>query len=154
MFSIIVFGIYQLGFFEVSEISFRLGSYVLCWSSHLSIYDSCFFHITWLLMSTHYNYTGTLMFLHNTCKNRYRIFVFPFALKKSTNSVTCAPCWDFYIRIQKQYPNHGTRHRWTKPIISFGHRLTSATTWKQKQINAPLTHSNQFQLFHDSNKQQ
>ena len=33
--------------------------------------------------------------------------------------------------------------------------LTSATTWKQKQINTPpITHSNQFQLFHDSNRQQ
>jgi hypothetical protein len=32
--------------------------------------------------------------------------------------------------------------------------LTSATTWKQKQINTPPTHSNQFQLFHDSNRQQ
>jgi acetoin utilization deacetylase AcuC-like enzyme len=29
--------------------------------------------------------------------------------------------------------------------------LTSATTWKHKQINTPLTtHPNQFQLFHDS----
>jgi len=32
--------------------------------------------------------------------------------------------------------------------------LTSATTWKQKQINTPPTHSNQFQLFHNSNRQQ
>ena len=33
--------------------------------------------------------------------------------------------------------------------------LTSVTTWKQKQINSPpTTHSNQFQLFHDSNRQQ
>jgi len=32
--------------------------------------------------------------------------------------------------------------------------LTSATTWKQKQINTPPTHSNQFQLFHDSYRQQ
>jgi len=32
--------------------------------------------------------------------------------------------------------------------------LTSATTWKQKQINTPPTHSNQFQLFHDSSRQQ
>jgi hypothetical protein len=32
--------------------------------------------------------------------------------------------------------------------------LTSATAWKQKQINTPPTHSNQFQLFHDSNRQQ
>jgi hypothetical protein len=32
--------------------------------------------------------------------------------------------------------------------------LTSATTWKQKQINTPPeTHSNQFQLFHDSSRQ-
>jgi hypothetical protein len=32
---------------------------------------------------------------------------------------------------------------------------TSATTWKQKQINMPpATHSNQFQLFHDSSRQQ
>jgi len=31
----------------------------------------------------------------------------------------------------------------------------SATTLKQKQINMPpTTHSNQFQLFHDSNRQQ
>ena len=30
--------------------------------------------------------------------------------------------------------------------------LTSATTWKHKQINTPpTTHPNQFQLFHDSN---
>ena len=26
-----------------------------------------------------------------------------------------------------------------------------STTWKQKQTNSPPTHSNQFQLFHDSN---
>jgi hypothetical protein len=33
--------------------------------------------------------------------------------------------------------------------------LTSATTWKQKQINTPpITHSNQFRLFHDSSRQQ
>jgi hypothetical protein len=33
--------------------------------------------------------------------------------------------------------------------------LTSATTWKYKQINTPFTaHSNQFQLFHDSSRQQ
>jgi hypothetical protein len=32
--------------------------------------------------------------------------------------------------------------------------LTSATTGKQKQINTPPTHSNQFHLFHDSNRQQ
>jgi hypothetical protein len=33
--------------------------------------------------------------------------------------------------------------------------LTSATTWKQKPINMPpTTHSNQFQLFHDSSRQQ
>jgi len=33
--------------------------------------------------------------------------------------------------------------------------LTSATTRKQKQINMPPTaHSNQFQLFHDSSRQQ
>jgi len=33
--------------------------------------------------------------------------------------------------------------------------LTSATTWKQKQINTPpITHWNQFRLFHDSNRQQ
>jgi hypothetical protein len=33
--------------------------------------------------------------------------------------------------------------------------LTSATTRKQKQINTPpATHSNQFQLFHDSSRQQ
>jgi len=29
------------------------------------------------------------------------------------------------------------------------------STWKQKQINTPpTTHSNQFQLFHDSSRQQ
>ena len=33
--------------------------------------------------------------------------------------------------------------------------LTSATTWKQKRINIPpTTHSYQFQLFHDSSRQQ
>jgi hypothetical protein len=33
--------------------------------------------------------------------------------------------------------------------------LTSATTWKQKQINMPpTTHSNQFQLLHDNSRQQ
>jgi len=33
--------------------------------------------------------------------------------------------------------------------------LTSATTWKYKQINTPpTTHPNQFQLFHDSSRQQ
>jgi len=33
--------------------------------------------------------------------------------------------------------------------------LTSATTRKQKQINTlPTTHSHQFQLFHDSSRQQ
>jgi hypothetical protein len=33
--------------------------------------------------------------------------------------------------------------------------LTSATTCKQEQINTPpTTHSNQFQLFHNSNRQQ
>jgi len=33
--------------------------------------------------------------------------------------------------------------------------LTSATTWKQKHINMPpTTHTNQFQLFHDSSRQQ
>ena len=32
--------------------------------------------------------------------------------------------------------------------------LTSATTWEQKQTNTPPTRSNQFQLFHDSNRQQ
>jgi hypothetical protein len=31
--------------------------------------------------------------------------------------------------------------------------LTSTATWKQKQINTPPTHSNQFQLFHVSNRQ-
>jgi hypothetical protein len=31
---------------------------------------------------------------------------------------------------------------------------TSATTWKQKQINTPpITHSNQFRFFHDSSRQ-
>jgi hypothetical protein len=29
--------------------------------------------------------------------------------------------------------------------------MLTSTTWKQKQINVPPTHSNQFQLFHDSN---
>ena len=29
--------------------------------------------------------------------------------------------------------------------------MLTSTTWKQKQINRPPTHSNQFQLFHDSN---
>jgi hypothetical protein len=33
--------------------------------------------------------------------------------------------------------------------------LTSATTYKQKQINTPpTTHPKQFQLFHDSSRQQ
>jgi hypothetical protein len=33
--------------------------------------------------------------------------------------------------------------------------LKSATTWKRREINTPLTtHSNQFQLFHDSSRQQ
>jgi hypothetical protein len=33
--------------------------------------------------------------------------------------------------------------------------LTSGTTGKQKQINTPpTTHTNQFQLFHDSSRQQ
>jgi len=33
--------------------------------------------------------------------------------------------------------------------------LTSATTWKQKQINTPpTTYSNHFRLFHDNNRQQ
>jgi len=33
--------------------------------------------------------------------------------------------------------------------------FTSATTWKQKQSNTPpTTHSHQFQLFHDSSRQQ
>jgi len=32
--------------------------------------------------------------------------------------------------------------------------LMSATTWKQKQINTPPTHSNQFQLFHYTSRQQ
>ena len=29
--------------------------------------------------------------------------------------------------------------------------MLTSTTWKQKQINTPPTHSNQFQLFHNSN---
>ena len=32
--------------------------------------------------------------------------------------------------------------------------MLTSTTWKQKQINTPPTHSNQFQLFHDSSRQQ
>jgi hypothetical protein len=40
--------------------------------------------------------------------------------------------------------------------LSIDNMLTcmSATTWKQKQVNTPPTHSNHSQLFHNSNRQQ
>jgi hypothetical protein len=49
----------------------------------------------------------------------------------------------------------GTGEQTTLFQLAIDAMLTSATTWKQKQINTPpTTQSNQFQPLHDSNRQQ
>jgi hypothetical protein len=73
--------------------------------------------------------------------------------------VNVNPLWTtIYSNISSQWKfHHGTRHRWKNPLfqLAIDTMLTSATTWKQKQINTPpTTHSNQFQHFHDSSRQQ
>jgi len=50
---------------------------------------------------------------------------------------------------------HATGERNSLFQLAIDTMLTSATTSKQKQINMPpTTHSNQFQLFHNSSRQQ
>jgi hypothetical protein len=66
--------------------------------------------------------------------------------------------WASLSHISSQWKSHHrTRHRWTKPLISVGHRHQAyiGNHMKTKQINIPpTTHSNQFQHFHDSSRQQ
>jgi hypothetical protein len=63
-----------------------------------------------------------------------------------------------YLNISSKWKSHlGTRHRWTKPLISVGYRIHVYVSnhMKTKQINTPpTTHSNQLHLFHDSSRQQ
>jgi hypothetical protein len=50
--------------------------------------------------------------------------------------------------------HHGTRHRWTKPLISVGHRQHAYVSNHMKTKTPPTTHTHQFQLLHDSSRQQ
>jgi hypothetical protein len=59
------------------------------------------------------------------------------------------------ITIQNEF--HAADTKMQNPLFQFAidAMLTSATTWKQKQTNTPpTTHSHQFQLSHDSSRQQ